>query len=256
MSDGMAEGGPRSEGSAGEAARAIVRGVLKGAMATLDRETGYPHASLVTLATDFVGRPIVLVSRLAVHTQNLLKDPRASILADATAPDGDPLAGGRVTLAGTMRPSDDPAVRRRFLARQPAAAGYADFVDFGFWVLDVERAHYVGGFGRIVPMSASQVLLDASKAAALAAAEAEIVDHMNSDHGAAVELYARELLGAPSGPWQLTGVDPEGCDIVCPGSALRLPFAAPVMTPAEVRQEFVRLADAARAKASASLDHR
>lgn len=247
---GQGKSPPAPELTPAQDARAIVRRCLKGALATLDRETGHPYASLVTVATDIAGRPLILISRLARHTQNLLGDSRASILFDATAADGDPLAGGRVTLIGRAQPSTEGAIARRFLARHPAAAGYAAFADFSFYTLEVERAHYVGGFGRIVTMPASDILTGLEGAESLAEAESEIVDHMNEDHAATVALYATALLGAGSGPWRLTGVDPEGCDIVCPGEALRLSFSSRITSPQAVRHEFQRLAGLARAQAA------
>jgi hypothetical protein len=228
------------------AARSIARGCLKAALATLDRSSGHPNASLVTVATALDASPIVLISRLALHTQNILADARASVLFDASGSDGDPLAGGRVTFIGRMERTADAALRRRFLARHPEAEGYADFPDFGFFRLAVERAHFVGGFGRIVPFEASQILLDVSAAGGLAEAEPEILAHMNEDHAAAVELYATRLAGAPGGAWRMVGIDPEGCDVMCAGDARRIPFAVAVTTPALARQELARLAAEAR----------
>lgn len=237
-----------SPASPAQDARQILRRALKGTLATLDRGSGHPYASLVTLATDMSGQPIVLISRLALHTQNLIADDRASILADGTGADGNPLAGGRVTLIGRVRPSTDEAVRRRFLARHPDARDYAGFTDFAFHVLEVERAHFVGGFGRIVSLDASETLIGLESAEALLAGEADILDHMNQDHQETINLFATALLGSEPGPWRMTGVDPEGCDIVNLGAALRLPFAQRVTSPQGVRQEFVRLATLARTR--------
>ncbi len=142
--------------------------------------------------------------------------------------------------------TESPDARRRFLARHPEAEGYADFPDFGFFKLEAERAHYIGGFGRIVPMERAQILLDVSATAALSEAEAEIIEHMNADHAAAVELYATVLAGAPGGPWRMTGIDPEGCDLVCSGDARRISFGSLLTTPGQARQELSRLAAEAR----------
>lgn len=229
-------------------ARSLVRRALKGALATLDRLTGHPYASLVTLATEPAGAPVFLISCLALHTQNLAADERASVLVDATGNDGNPLAGGRVTLIGRAVPATSQAARSRFLARHPEAEGYAGFGDFSFFELDVERAHFVGGFGRIVALERSGVLLEPSACQAVAEAEADILEHMNTDHAGAIELYATRLLGADGGPWRLSGVDPEGCDIVCPGQALRLPFESMATSPAAIRREFTRLAGLARTR--------
>lgn len=224
-----------------------MRRALKGALATLDRATGTPYASLVTVATDADGTPLFLISRLALHTQNLLADARASVMIDGTSAEGDPLAGGRVTLMGRMRPATSPAARRRFLARHTAADVYADFPDFGFFALDIERAHFIGGFGRIVDLAAADILLDVTHAARLVEAEPVIVAHMNADHADAVRGYARLLNEAGSGPWTMTGLDPEGCDLVALPHTARVMFDQLIATPGEARKELARLAALTRA---------
>ena len=228
------------------AARVILRSALKGSLATLDRLSGHPYASLVTVATMPDASPVLLISKLALHTQNIGADSRASLLVDSSGSDASPLAGGRVTLIGRAERTDSTSARRRFLARHPESAMYADFPDFDFYTLNVERAHFVGGFGRIVPFDRRQILLGLSDVGTLAGAEADIVGHMNADHAATVELYATALAGAPGGPWRMTGIDPEGCDLVCSGDARRISFETPVTTPGSARQEFTRLAGVAR----------
>lgn len=229
-----------------EAARLLVRQARKAALATFERRSGYPYVSLVTIATDPDGAPLLLISRLAVHTQNLLSDHRASLMFDGSGPDGDPLAGGRVTLVGTIAPTTSPTAKRRFLARHPHAEGYAGFADFGFYAMTVERAHYIGGFGRIVDLPGSDLMTDLAGAEPLVAAEPGIVAHMNDDHAEAVALYAQKLLGAPAGQWRMIGLDPLGCDLVTDVASLRLPFASRVTNPDAARAEFVRLARHAR----------
>jgi putative heme iron utilization protein len=229
-------------------ARRLIRAARKAALGTLDKSSGHPHVSLVTVATTPEGVPVLLISRLAVHTQNLMADGRASLLFDGTDLKGDPLAGGRVTLVGRAVPSTDDVARRRFLAKQPEAAGYADFADFSFYVLEVDRAHYIGGFGRIVTMPAAEVLCDTAGAEALIAGEADIVEHMNEDHADAVQLYASVLAGAGAGEWRMTGVDPEGCDLAETGGAsVRVTFDARVSDPQEARRALVKLVQRARA---------
>jgi putative heme iron utilization protein len=230
----------------GEAARILMRRALKVALATLDTSTGHPYASLVTIATDVDGTPLLLISSLALHTRNLAADARASLLFDGTDATGDPLAGGRVTVMGRAVKTQRALARERFLTRQEHAQGYADFPDFAFYELVPERAHFIGGFGRIVDLSAADILVDTKDAQQLTAAHGNIVSHMNDDHAAAIELYATELAGAPGGRWRMTGLDPEGFDIVCDGAACRIPFAARVTTPDAARKEFIRFAQLAR----------
>lgn len=229
------------------AARDLLRCALKAALATLDRTSGYPYASLVTIATEPDGTPLLLISKLALHTQNLAADGRASLMIDGTSPAGDPLAGGRVTLIGRAEVTHSATARPRFLARHPHAAMYADFPDFAFYKLVVERAHFIGGFGRIVDLSPADILVDISGAEALVGAEANIVAHMNEDHADAIRLYATRLLGARDGEWRMVGIDPLGIDMMFESEARRLSFANAIATPEEARKELVRLAGVARA---------
>jgi hypothetical protein len=229
-------------------ARGLVRRALKASLASLDPGTGYPYASLIIVASDASGAPILLISNLARHTRNLVTDNRASILIDGTGAAGDPLQGARVTLFGLAEKTDDPAVKRRFLARHKEAEFYVNFQDFSFWRLKVEGAHYIGGFGRIVDLKPSDLLIGTGEAEKLLADEAEILAHMNEEHADAVELYATSLKGARPGPWRMVGIDPEGCDLLLEGEALRIVFAKPIATPHEAREELVRLTKDARGR--------
>src|SRR5262245_3475259 len=143
------------EPSFAERARTLVHVARQGALATVSRRrAGHPFASLMPYAPDDRGRPLLLASGLAVHTQNLRADARASLLvADPRAGSAsaqDALAAGRVTLLGAAAPVDDAAradARATYLARHPAAEAWVDFGDFAFWRLEVEEAYLVGGFG-------------------------------------------------------------------------------------------------------------
>jgi len=227
-------------------ARTLARRAFKGSLATLDSPSGAPYASLVTLATDFAGAPIVLISTLARHTRNLAHDPRASILIDGTGDLADPLQGARVSFQGRGEAVNDAGAKRRFLARHPEAAFYVDFPDFAFWRLAVDGAHYIGGFGRIFDLDPADLLVPLDGAEALADAEAGIIAHMNEDHADALELYALAFTGGDPGPWRMTGIDPEGCDIALGSDARRILFAERVTTPQGARKELVRLANEAR----------
>jgi len=232
-------------------ARDVIRAADRAALATLARagtaEAGAPYASLVLAALDHDASPLLLVSQLADHTRNLQADGRVSLLFDGTAGLAEPLTGPRVTLQGVAAPTADPGLRARFLARHPGAARYADFADFGLWRVTPGRAHLVAGFGRIHWID--DVRLDTAAAAALAAAEARIVAHMNQDHGDAVQLYATRLLGRAGDGWAMTGIDPEGIDLRRAGEVGRLAFAHPVHDAETARAELVRLARQARAQA-------
>jgi putative heme iron utilization protein len=161
-------------------ARTLARRAFKGSLATLDSPSGAPYASLITVATDLAGAPIFLISTLARHTRNLVADPRASILIDGSGDLADPLQGARVSVQGRAEAVRDEAVKCRFLARRPEAAFHVDFPDFAFWRLNVDGAHYIGGFGRIVDLDRGDLLVFLEGAEPLAEAEAGIVAHMKS----------------------------------------------------------------------------
>src|SRR5262245_48036915 len=204
------------------AAKKLLREGRSGALATLMHGSGDPYCSLVNVATAADGAPLLLISRLAVHTKNVLADPRVSLMIDERKA-GDPLQGARVMLMGTAAPTEDPHARRRYLDRQPEAEMFADFGDFAFYQVTLKAAHLVAGFGRIA-----------------------ILAHMNSDHGDAARLYATKLLGAPDGEWRCVGCDPEGLELQLDRTALRLPFPQRVRTPDALRDLLKQMAEEAR----------
>jgi heme iron utilization protein len=169
------------------AARTLLREARSGALATLMTGSGDPYCSLVNVATAADGSPLLLISRLAVHTKNILADPRVSLMLDERRT-GDPLEGARVMLMGTAHATDDANARRRYLERQPEARMFADFGDFGFYRIELRGAHLVAGFGRIVDLSLADLLPDLAGAAALVKAEEVIVAHRYAEHLAAIRL--------------------------------------------------------------------
>ena len=142
------------------AALTLLKRATKGALGTLRATDGHPYTSLVLVAMDKAGRPVFLISRLALHTQNLLANAKASLLIDGTDAAGDAVAGGRVTFVGSVHATEDIDARACFLAKHPSAQTYASFADFGVYVMAIESAHLIEGFGRIVDI-ASQALADA-----------------------------------------------------------------------------------------------
>src|SRR5437588_123837 len=231
----------------GAAARRLIRSRGHAALGT--SLAGRPYVSLVAAACDGDASPLLLLSDLAQHTKNLTAEPAVSLLFEDVAGHADPLAGSRLTLLGRAERYDDPRAAARFAARHPASAAYAGFADFHLYRVSIERGHLVAGFGRIAWIEATELRFGAD-VSALAAAEPEIIDHMNRDHAEAIELYARRLLGRQRTGWQMTGIDPEGLDLCCPmgagGETARLDFTAPVLTPAAARQALIELAQAAR----------
>src|SRR5215470_4536969 len=232
-------------------AKSLLRRSRQGALATLFPDSGDPYCSLVNLATHSDGSPILLISRLAVHTKNILADNRVSLMLDERAA-GDPLEGARIMLSGRAEEGggdNRELLRRRYLNAHPSAAGYADFKDFSFFRIKPAGTHLVAGFGRILDLKPDQFLIDVSDAASLIEAEQGAIEHMNADHRDAMKLYATKLLGAESADWRCTGCDPEGLDMQAGFKTLRLDFPARVTGPGDLRKMLVTLANEARAKA-------
>jgi putative heme iron utilization protein len=256
MPDRLPETAPAPDFDAKSAAKMLLRSVRAGALATIDRNTGHPFGSLVNVATDSDGSPLILVSRLSTHTANLEADSRASVLV-AAAGKGDPLAHPRLTVLGRFvqiarEHPDEPRLRRRFLARHPKAELYAGFADFAFWRLLIVSAHLNAGFARAADLAAADVITNISDAEDLIEAEASAIAHMNEDHAEAVRLYATKLLGAQSGDqegsWRVTGLDPDGLDLAQGDTLLRLPFRERVTTARQLREVLADLAKQARGR--------
>ena len=228
------------------AAKKLLREGRSGALATLMPGSGDPYCSLVNVATAFDGAPLVLISKLAIHTKNVMADSRVSLMLDERK-EGDPLEGARVMLMGRAVVSTDDNERRRYLARQPEAQMFAGFPDFAVYRIEIAAAHLVAGFGRIVDLKPGDILVDVAGADELLAAEQGAVDHMNEDHADACRLYATKLLGAPDGDWRCAGLDPEGLELQNGRVALRLPFPQRVSGPGPLRAVLVKMAEEARA---------
>ena len=243
---------PSPDFDAARLARSLLRRSRQGALATLTPGSGDPYCSLVNVASHPDGSPILLISRLALHTRNLLGDARLSLMLDERA-EGDPLEGSRIMLAGQAEQAsgDDVAIlRRRYLNAHPSSEVFVNFKDFSFFRIRPTDAHLVAGFGRIVDLKPEQFLTDISDAASLLEAEQGAVDHMNADHREAMTLYATKLLGAKSADWRCTGCDPEGIDLQAGSITLRLDFPRRIVTPAALRQVLKQFADQARAAAT------
>ncbi len=241
---------PTADFDPGKLAKSLLRRSRQGALATLMTGTGDPYCSLVNLASHPDGSPILLISRLAVHTKNLLADSRVSLMLDERA-EGDPLEGARIMLSGRAEQAGESEVellRRRYLAAHPSAEGFVSFTDFLFVRIRPSGTHLVAGFGRIVDLKPERFLTDISDAAGLIEAEPGAIEHLNADHRDTMNLYAAKLLGAEPSEWRCTGIDPEGIDLQAERAVLRLDFPERVTGPAELRRMLVRLADEARSK--------
>ncbi len=237
---------PEPEFNAQRVAKRLLREGRSGALATLMPGTGDPYSSLVSVATEIDGAPLLLISKLAVHTRNILRDARVSLMIDERK-HGDPLQGARVMLMGKAVATGDTRARAAYLRRHVEAEQYAMFADFAVYSVSLDRAHLVAGFGRIADLTATDILTDIADAAALIEAQDEAIAHMNRDHADALRLYATKLLGAADGDWRCVGVDPEGLELQDGRTALRLFFPQRVTGSGPLRAVLKQLADEARA---------
>ena len=242
MSSATSSSSGNSTSDAASNARQLLRCARKGALATIDQETGHPYASLVTVATEPDGTPVFLLSQLALHTRNVVADARASVLIDGSDAAGNPLAGGRVTLIGRVGPTVSETAARRFLVRHPSAQGYAGFADFSYFALEVERAHFIGGFGRISTLAASDVLIDVSGAESLITAEPELLDVLNREAASQLGRLGQNRSAGQHGKWRAIAVDPAGVDIALGDETIRrVDFRSTVNSPDEVLQAIAEL---------------
>ena len=225
--------------------RMLLRGHRVAALGTLDPASGHPVTTLATYATDLDGTPVLLVSGLSHHTKNLGVDPRCSLLISRGGK-GDPLAHPRLTLLATAERSADPVLRRRFLARHPKAKLYVDFPDFMFLRLTPTRIMLNGGFARAFDGDAAHLLANLPDRDTYAALEDSAVIHMNSDHGEALDLYARVLCGQDQDGWTCTGIDPHGLDLGLADRTARIAFDEPVLDAPTMRRALQALAAQAR----------
>ena len=235
--------------------RRLVRSAWKGTLASVERNSGHPYASLVATATAADGSPLLLLSGLAEHTKNIAADARASLLFDGTAAGRAALTGERVTLVGRIVEATGESDRARYLSRHPDAAQFIDFGDFKLYAMLVDWAHMVAGFGRIVRLDRADVILSIADAADVVAGEPGVLEHMNRDHSDAVALIATAELGGPvgseaaaEGRWQMIGCDPEGVDITDGARSVRVRFPQRVSSIEQVRKSLIVLVDAARAR--------
>jgi putative heme iron utilization protein len=241
---------PTADFNASRLARSLLRRSRQGALATLMAGSGDPYCSLVNVASHADASPILLISRLALHTKNILADNRVSLMLDERAA-GDPLEGARIMLAGRAEEATGDlagVLRRRYLNAHPSAEAFVDFADFSFFRIVPSGAHLVAGFGRIIDLAPEQFLTEIGDAAELLEAEPGAVAHMNEDHREAMNLYATKLLGAESAEWTCTGCDPDGMDMQAGAATLRLAFPERVTGGTALRKMLVRLAGEARAK--------
>ena len=245
---------PVPEPTFGERARTLVYLSRIASLSTLSRkQPGFPFGSVMPYGLDDHGRPIFLVSTMAMHTQNLQADPRASLLITQEATDGEPLGASRITLVGSVLPVPDTEVaevRELYLARHANSKYWVDFEDFSFYRMNVVDVYYVGGFGVMGWVAASDY--DCSQPDPLADHMAEIIQHMNADHKDALVLLARRFAHVESQEATMTAVDRLGFHVRLKTQegmrGARIAFVREVTNSAETRKVLVEMVQQARSQ--------
>ena len=243
---------PAPEPSFAERARTLVHIGRIGSLSTLSRkQPGFPFGSVMPYGLDASGRPIFLISTMAMHTQNLQADPRASLLITQPDASGDPLGASRVTLVGnahTVPESDRADSRALYLERYPNSKYWVDFEDFAFYRMDVLDVYYVGGFGVMGWVQASDYVQ--ARPDPLADSAGTILEHMNADHKDALVLLARAFAGIDSQEAAMTAVDRLGFHVRLKThegmKGTRIGFLREVNNPAEARKVLVEMVQRAR----------
>jgi len=241
-----------AEPSFAERARTLVYVGRIGSLSTHSRkQAGFPFGSVMPYGLDDRGRPIFLISTMAMHTQNLQADPRASLLVTQPDASGDPLGASRITLLGNVVPvpeTDLVESRKLYLDRYANSKYWVDFQDFSFYRMEVVDVYYVGGFGVMGWVAASEY--DRAQPDPLTDAAPGILQHMNSHHSEALILLARTFAGIESQEAAMTSVDRLGFHVRLRTEdgirGARIAFLREVRSPAEARAVLVEMTQQAR----------
>ena len=213
---------------------------------TSQKHPEWPFGSVVAYGLDKHGNPSLLISNMAMHTKNLLADPRVSLLVTPSEKSGDPLGAPRVTVMGQMRkiPKEESAgIRKEYLARHENAAYWVDFADFNFYMMDTIDIYYVGGFGAMGWVTASDY--HAAKVDPLAHVQSELIDRINADHAEALRLMGKTWGEPDTEQAALTGIDRLGFHLRLKTperfTSTRLAFPKALESPEEVHHAFLAM---------------
>ncbi len=240
------------EPSFAERARTLMHSGRIGSLSTLSRkQPGFPFGSLMPYALDGQGRPIFLISTMAMHTQNLQSDPRASLFATEPDVSGNPLGASRVTLIGNVIHIPEPDLgeaRSLYLEGYPDSKYWVDFDDFSFYRMDVLDVYYVGGFGVMGWVAASEY--GQAQPDPLINHRVDIMQHMNADHKDALILIAKRFAGIDAQEAEMTAIDRLGFHLRLKTQdgikGTRIAFLREVSDPSQTREVFVAMVKQAR----------
>jgi heme iron utilization protein len=240
------------EPSHAERIRTLLSLISVATLSTLSRKhSGFPFGSLMPFALDAIGRPIFLISSMAMHTQNLKADPRCSLFVGQSGSDGDPLGAARATLIGNVEPVQEheaSSVREKYLARHENGRYWVDFPDFSFFRLQPIDLYYVGGFGVMGWVEAAEY--ENAAPDPLAQAAPGILAHMNADHVDSMIILARSHAQLEATEATMTSIDRLGFHLRLKTNegmkGTRINFPREVTTPRETRDVLVKMVREAR----------
>jgi putative heme iron utilization protein len=246
---------PEAEPSYAERVRTLVSLSSVGTLSTLSRKhAGFPFGSLMPYALDTCGNPIFLISSMAMHTQNIKADPRASLFIGQNAADGETLGAARATLVGSILPVPSHEIanaRECYLLQHASSRYWVSFSDFSFFQMNLQDIYYVGGFGVMSWVAAS----DYAKASPdpLATSVPGILSHMNTHHTGSLLMLARLNAGIAASEATMTSVDRLGFTLRLKTKegtkGARINFTREVTTPQETRTVLVEMVREAKVKA-------
>ena len=224
-------------------AKHLLRTAREASLATLAPPNSGPFVTLVGLANDDDGAPLLLLSTLSAHTKNIAADPRGSLLLVSPRLRGDPLNRPRLTLTGALAAHREPRARARYLARNPKAVLYAGFGDFAIFRLETTAVHFNGGFGRAAALTPAEIRTDLAGAQRLLRDEAALIGALNGRGADFLARLAATVQGRRA-HWRAIGLDPDGLDLAAGAAVARIAFPAPARTAAAFMAAIDRLVEA------------
>ncbi len=244
MADTAEASEPPDSESPAWTARKLLRAARQGTLAT--SMDGQPFASFCTPACAGDLSILLLLSSLSEHTRHLRAEPRCAVMVSGPPAETNPQTAPRVTVTGLAEPEPDLQAKARWLAIHPYAALYAEFADFALFRVRPLAGLFVGGFARATRLRQSDLTPDPGAVAAVAEAEASIIEHCNDHHADAITAIGDTAGPDGAGPWRMVAVDVDGFDLARGERVLRMAWSAPIADPDRVRAELIRLARLAR----------
>lgn len=231
----------------------FLRTTQSGVLSTFSTKfAGYPFGSVAPFVLDHSGQPIILISTIAEHTQNIIANPKVSLLVFAG--DEDLQANARLTIIGEANKitKEDADLRARYLRYLPHAAGYFDMHDFSFYRIEVAQIRYIAGFGKMGWIAGDTVLSnEPAKNSQLAAQETSIIEHMNADHVNSLIAYSKHFHNVSATHAEMLGIDADGFDAKVniedgKSEILRFNFEQPIHDAQSARVALVEMSKAAK----------